>query len=215
METIVEKMRDNDPELMRFVEIKELKEYLDEEQVNNLIKILDTSPSKINLIFSFLLDVGLRAEEVINLRKEDIDMIKKIVKICQHEKNGLIDWIPRSFACRREIELSREVYNLLKPFVENIKEGEFLIKSKKGKYKLNSFINIINQVLKKTPSIGCACGTQVLRRTFIIKQILAGMSLEKITKIVGHESIRVTLNFLSKCIISEGSNIIHKQNREM
>ena len=113
-------------------------DFLSKEEMRDLLRKPDASSKtgrRALIIFTLLYDAGLRISELINLKVEDIDLTHDIarIKVIKSKNNK-----------SRQIPITENTKNLLKEFIKEKEQNDYLIVSnKKDKYTPNGIRKII------------------------------------------------------------------------
>ena len=150
---------------------------LSKEEVNSMIEA--TLNLKHRLVLMFLYYTGIRLNEVVNLKWEDVDFQRDIIhlKIAKGEKERIIF-----------------LHDRLKIFVEyfNIKREGFVFLSKMGKKYDKRTIQMIVRNAAKKAGIKKRITPHTLRHSFATHLLEAGADIRQIQKLLGHASIQTT-----------------------
>lgn len=149
--------------------------------------------SRDKLMFYILFNLGLRCEELRELKLQDIDMENAILNINKAKKDSV-----------RSIAISTEGMELLKYYLvdrelKNPKCDNLFISMRSTKITRNeSVTHILKSLLDKT-SFSEERKKEITvhktRHTFATQSVRAGEDVGKISRILGHKSINTTLNF--------------------
>jgi len=185
-------------QLPNFVSKKEIEIIL-----SNFNKPKDYFEHRNQIIFEMLYNTGIRREELINIKEDDIDFNKQTITILGKGKKERI--IPLHILFLQQIKLYLSVVN---QFKGNNKRGFLFLDKNKHKMKPKSVYNIINKILdscmstdKKSP--------HVLRHTFATHLLNNGADLNSIKELLGHSSLASTQIYTHNSI--EKLKEIHKQ----
>lgn len=145
-------------------------------------KIIDsTTHIKHKCILSLLYSAGLRRSELINLKIEDIDSDRMLIKV--NEAKGNKD---------RYTLLSKSVLIDLRKYYLEYKPSKYLFEGqKKEKYSATSMINILSSASKKV-GITKHITLHTLRHSFATHLLEAGTDLRYIQLLLGHNSTKTT-----------------------
>lgn len=132
----------------------------------------DADRNKFLLRFMFL--TGMRKSEIINLKKDDIDFDKKIIKI--KNTKGKVD---------REIWITNEIADDIKKYISNSNtELAFNITQNIIKHIFNTLNQQLNYKKKVTPhSLRHSCAVYLVKLGYPIKQL---------AKYLGHKNLNTT-----------------------
>lgn len=139
---------------------------------------------KLWVLAMLLLDTGLRVDEALGLRREDIDFDNLLLRV--DGKGQKQRFVPFSFEMRKI---------LYKFCAEGINEGPFL--SAKGtkltqRYLLRDF----KKLCKKLGISGVRCSWHTLRHTFAVCYLKKGGNLFYLSRTLGHSDIKTTQRYL-------------------
>lgn len=144
---------------------------------NEILKMIDLIENpKHKLILSMLYYAGLRLNEVINIKFEDIDFDRKLihVKVAKGEKE-------------RVIFLHDKIVNLL-----NLKSGGLILMSERGKkYDGRSIQQVVKNAAKKA-RINKKVSPNTLRHSFATHLLEAGADIRYIQQLLGHKNLQTT-----------------------
>ncbi len=160
-------------------EIKNI--YVREEYLKDFLNAFDSFRDK--LIVRFILLTGCRVGEVANLRVEDIDFDKRIIKIVDHGKYEIKK--------QRIVPIDKVTCDMLKEFIGERKTGSVF----------NLSVRAIQKIIKKGALKSkipyCDKITpHKLRHTMAIYWITKGGDLRTLQRILGHNSIKTTEIYL-------------------
>lgn len=165
--------------------------------------------------FKLLLQTGLRCGELVALTWSDVDFTKRIIHVTKTIKNFPSDekedetkrksqWIisePKTKAGRRDIPMTEEAYMILirqrerwkKRKVLSLEFGNYVFLSENGIPISNSTYNSVLKKLCKQFRLR-SISPHMLRHTFATRCIEAGMNPKTLQAILGHSSIKMTLD---------------------
>jgi len=139
--------------------------------------ITNTQNLKHKLIISILYSTGIRLSELINLKRTDIDLEKKLVYI----KRG------KGRKDRLSIISNSLQLDLLKYYSKETFKTPYVFEGRFGKYTKKSVQKVLEKAgkeIKLTP--------HMLRHSFATHLLEAGVDLRYIQKLLGHASIKTT-----------------------
>ena len=150
---------------------------LNKDEVNNMLEA--TVNLKHRLVLMFLYYTGIRLNEVINLRWEDIDFDREVIhlKTTKGEKERVIF-----------------LHNTLKKFIGyfNLRKDEFVFLSNLGKkYDKRTIQMIVRNSAKKT-GITKRITPHTLRHSFATHLLEAGADIRYIQQLLGHSNLQTT-----------------------
>jgi len=140
----------------------------DIEKIKNSLK-----RTKDKLLIQLLLDTGLRAKELLSIRKSDINIEKRFI-IVRNTKNGE----------ERIVFFTEETRKMLEKYIKNMSNDQKLF---------NITYDALYRKLKRLgKKLGIDLRPHILRHTFATQAIRKGMPLPVVQKILGHKDIRTT-----------------------
>lgn len=152
---------------------------LSQQEVKRLFSVVSNQKHK--AILQTIYSGGLRMSEVLNLKINDIDSDRMIIKIRQSK--GAKD---------REVMLAEKLLSLLRVYVAEYKPTDFLFEGQKGgKYSSRSVQQIMKKALKKA-GIKKNATAHTLRHSFATHLLESGTDLRYIQEFLGHKSIQTT-----------------------
>ncbi|MBM9578228.1 tyrosine-type recombinase/integrase [Leptospira sp. 201903070] len=131
-----------------------------------------------------LFSLGLRPEELISIRVEDVDIENRILRICG--LNGVEDRIMVIPGC-----LLKDFYAALK----NKKSEELLFPGKKGKLHRRTIQKLLQKIELKT---GIEITFPIIRRTIAVRMFKRGISIAYISFYLGYKTRRATYKLIGK-----------------
>ena len=172
---------------------RKLPTVLSKQEVNLLLNFSVNIKHK--CILTTIYSAGLRRSELINLKVEDIDSKRGLIKI--RGAKGKKD--RHTLLSEKLISLLREYYRIYQP-VEWLFEGQ-----KGGKYSPTSVAKILKKAVKKS-GIRKHVTPHCLRHSFATHLLEQGTNLRYIQEILGHEDPRTT-QIYTRVATNELSNI--------
>lgn len=157
---------------------KHLPQIIDKEHLLNSITKIENLKHK--SIISLAYSVGLRVSEIINLKIEDIDSKRMIIRI--NNAKGRKD---------RIVPLSQNVLELLREYYAEFKPNEYLFNGQNSKQYSSSSCN---QIVKKY--IDKKYHFHLLRHSCFTHLIENGTDCRLIQKIAGHSNIKTTEGYM-------------------
>ena len=150
---------------------------LSREEVKKMIEITDNIKHK--LILMFLYYAGLRLEEVINLRWQNIDFDRQIIhiKFAKGEKE-------------RVVFLHSKLKEMLEIYGVN-KQGLVFLSQRGRKYNKRTIQQIVKNAARKA-GIKKKVTPHTLRHSFATHLLEAGADIRYIQQLLGHKSLRTT-----------------------
>jgi len=179
--------------------IKDLKAYLDPEQVEKLISVAPHIRDK--LLIRIPWRTGIRVSELINLREQDIDYENRAITIIvqkERKKDG------KPIEKRRVVPIDQGTLDMIKEYLEWAKQfpykGDLLFPMTRQRvneifWKLGKKAGL-KQIGDPAISKHTNMHPHTLRHSFAIHCIKRGMSIERLQKILGHQSPTTTSVYL-------------------
>ena len=168
-----------------------------DEQIK-LIKEIYSSMDCNNLGIYICLATGMRLGEICALRWEDIDMVRRTIKVNQtvqrisvekgEKKTALITDVPKSIYSKREIPISDELFRLLNGIAQ--KQGYVLNDEKPLEPRTYEYR--FNRLLVKAGI--CHRKFHILRHTFATNCVVNGVDIKTLSELLGHSDVKITLN---------------------
>lgn len=150
---------------------------LNKEEVNRIFEA--NLNLKHRLVLMFLYYTGVRLNEIINLKWEDIDIQRGVIhlKVAKGEKERIVF-----------------LHDNLRKFVEyfNLKKEGFVFLSNFGKKYNKRTIQVIVKNAAKKAGIGKKITPHTLRHTFATHLLEAGADIRHIQKLLGHANLQTT-----------------------
>lgn len=138
-------------------------------------------------IFTFAVLTGMRLQEILNLKWEHIDLIKKVIHIVNTD----------SFTTKnhknRKVPINIQLLEILKP-TENKQDYIFTFNNKKinGEYLTKTFKRSVRKA-----GLNDRFHFHSLRHTFATWMIESNVNIYAVSKILGHQSVTTTQKFYS------------------
>ena len=143
--------------------------------------ISSTANQKHKCILSLIYSAGLRRSEVLNLKKEDVDSSRMLIKV--KGGKGKKD---------RYTTLSEKVLELLRDYYKEYRPNDYLFESPNGnQYSATSIQNILKKSARKA-GINKRVHIHMLRHSFATHLLEQGTNLRIIQQLLGHDSIKTT-----------------------
>lgn len=199
--------------------------FYDEQQVQELIKCLESESLKYRALIMLALDTGARRGELTGLEWDDIDFSKNCItinKITQRLNGEIIEKAPKTNSSIRKLQITDITAKILKDFrqsqrLEELRLGSKWIKTNKvftgefgGPMPPETPSHIFENIIKKhnLPKIKF----HELRHTSVSLLINAGIQTQLISKRVGHSSISTTSAIYSHIFNSTECEATQKLN---
>lgn len=167
--------------------------YLTAEEVKILLTAAERHGEETHLFIAIGLHAGLRKGEIVNLRWEDIDMDEELIHIQAKKENkekGIQEFNPKS-GKTRTIPLKTELKNIL---LQYKKATGYLIRPQKENKRDFARSNYCIPITHKkiADETGIKFSPHLLRHTFASHAAIAGVSIYKLQKWLGHSTIEMT-----------------------
>lgn len=158
---------------------KRLPDVISKEEVKEMI--LSTGNMKHKVIISLLYSSGLRRSELIELRQEDIDPNRLLIKV--RDAKGNKD---------RYTQLSKGVLKDLKVYYDQYNPQKFVIEGISGeRYSATSIVNVVKDAANRA-AIKKRVTPHMLRHSFATHHLESGTDLRYIQEWLGHSSPKTT-----------------------
>jgi len=187
---------------------KKIREIYYKEEIR---KMIDNAKGWLKVFILMMAFVGIRTNEVIALRWEDINWDEEKLFICRAVVDGKVtdekgNWIPPKTG-QRLIDIPKALITALKEHQKNSK-SEWVFPSKKGEhYKNATYVNRrhFKPLLEK---LGIEYRTLYsLRHSYATHALLAGVSVLYVAKQLGHADPATTLKFYARFMEQLGIDI--------
>lgn len=158
---------------------RKLPDVLSKEEIGMMLKT--TQNLKHKCIIVLIYSCGLRRSEAINMKLEDIDSKRMVIKIrgAKGEKD-------------RYVQLASGILGLLRDYYHEEKPTIWLFEGAKGKqYSATSIFNVIKHAAQKA-GIKKRVYPHILRHSFATHHLEQGTDLRYIQEWLGHESSKTT-----------------------
>jgi len=171
--------------VQRFKLEKNPPRFLKKKEIDRLVEIAAAHGQDIHFVFALGIYAGLRKNEIVNARWDWFDFDQRLITLSARDNFHLKD------AESRTIPLHEKLGEILLPYREE--EGFIFVpdKDQPGKHRYRyEFKRAFHTVTKKA---GLEWVTpHVLRHTFASQLAIAGVSLYKISKWLGHSDVKTT-----------------------
>jgi len=158
---------------------KRLPDVLSKDEVKRII--LNTNNLKHKCIIVLIYSCGLRRSEAINLKIEDIDSSRMLIKI--RGGKGYKD---------RYVQLAKSLLNILREYYMEYKPKVYIFEGQNNKrYSSTSISNVIKDAAKKA-GIKKRVFPHILRHSFATHHLEQGTDLRYIQEWLGHNSSKTT-----------------------
>lgn len=156
---------------------KQLPKVISKEKIKQMIDLTENLKHK--LIIKLFYSSGLRLQELINLRRKDIDFERRILNVKKGKGNK-----DRITLISDNLKL-----DLLKYYSNNIFKTEYVFEGRNGKYTKKSVQKVLDEAgkrakIKVTP--------HMLRHSFATHLLESGTDIRYIQKLLGHSDLKTT-----------------------
>ncbi len=194
----------NLPNMLEPIKVKEKeREFITEEEFEELVGAIDQLV--VRTVVQTMFYTGGRISEILNLKLEDVDLEGRVIHIIEGKGNK-----------DRNIPINGKLYDILKNYLENIREVDEGIKTDKffankttGKVS-SSYVNECIQ--EATHDLGWEkhISSHILRHSFGTNLLAKGASLVSIQKLLGHTNLAVTSRYLHQDMkkLSDAVNLL-------
>jgi len=156
---------------------KALPKVLSKQQIKLLIDSVDNLKHK--LIIELLYSTGLRLQELINLKRKDIDF----------DNNTLVVRKGKGKKDRITIISENIKLDILKYYSQYSFSTDYIFEGRNGKYSKKSVQLVLNKTAKK---LGFRIHPHMLRHSFATHLLNSGTDIRLIQKLLGHSDISTT-----------------------
>ena len=188
------------------------------EEQNLFLNELSHTDDKYKNIFYIALYTGMRIGEILALKKEDIDLKNRIIKVSKtitKDKNDrpILGETTKTYNSLRDVPIIKPLFPILSDLISEVDNYLFLYNNSfispatiNAHFKklcknanIKVFINpnktvYTNNEIKKVNLKTSSVNTHMLRHTFATRCIESGMNALVLSKILGHKKIEITLN---------------------
>ena len=188
------------------------------EEQNLLLNELSHTDDRYKNVFYIALYTGMRIGEILALKKEDIDLKNKIIKVRKtitKDKNdkAILGETTKTYNSLRDVPIIKPLFPILSDLILEVDNYLFLYNNSfispatiNAHFKklcknanIKVFINpnktvYTNNEIKKVNLKTSSVNTHMLRHTFATRCIESGMNALVLSKILGHKKIEITLN---------------------
>jgi integrase/recombinase XerD len=146
-------------------------------EVEGILNSLDNS--KHRLVLEVVYGLGLRVSEVVNLKQNDIEFERKMVRI-ENSKGGK----------DRYVMLPESLIESLKSYIQ-LNPGKYLFQGRSGKMNIKTVQKVFENALRKS-GIGKKASCHTLRHSFATHLLENGVDVRIIQKLLGHNKLETT-----------------------
>lgn len=158
---------------------KKLPDILSKEEVQRMIQVTSNIKHKCLIVLTY--SCGLRRGEVLNLKINDIDSSRMLIKI--KGAKGRKD---------RYVQLAKPTLRLLRTYYSQYQPKIFIFEGQKGEqYSSTSIVNIVKNAAKRA-KVTKRVYPHILRHSFATHHLEQGTDLRYIQEWLGHSSSKTT-----------------------
>jgi len=193
------KMLSNYENKQQTIHLKRIKFALSKKQREDILNVSKNNNYLHYLIILTQIKTGMRISEVVNLIISQINFEENYIHLESYQANRHhSSWKPKTESGNRVIPIDQDLSDELRLFIKKRRNGYVFISPQKKRPRFNpkSLINMINSYAYQCSSISRAIGSHSLRRTYASYLISKNIPIGTISKILGHKSIKITLNYL-------------------
>jgi site-specific recombinase XerD len=156
---------------------KQLPKVISKEKIREMIDLTDNLKHK--LIIKLLYSSGLRLQELIDLKRKDIDFERGLVNVKKGKGN------------KDRVTLISEALklDLLKYYSNTLFKTEYVFEGRNGKYTKKSVQKVIDEAGKR---VGIEIHPHMLRHSFATHLLEQGTDIRHIQKLLGHSDLKTT-----------------------
>lgn len=161
---------------------KKERTYLSVDEVKTLIENIDHELIKI--VVQTLYFTGLRINECLNLKIDDIDLNSKILHVIRGKGNK-----------NRDIPINEQLLPILKGYLENGRveaHSEYFFATKKSGKLSAPYVNTVLRDTVKSLGWKKHVTAHILRHSFASNLIKNGVNLVYVQRLLGHSNLKVT-----------------------
>ena len=156
---------------------KQLPKVISKEKIKEMIELTENLKHK--LIIKLLYSSGLRLQELIDLKRNDLDFERNLINVRKGKgKKDRVTLISESLKL-----------DLLKYYSENNFKTEYVFEGRSGKYTKKSVQKVLEQAGKR---IGIKVTPHMIRHSFATHLLDEGIDIRYIQKLLGHSDLKTT-----------------------
>lgn len=156
---------------------KQLPKVISKEKIKEMINLTDNLKHK--LIIKLLYSSGLRLQELIDLKRKDIDFERNILNVKKGKgKKDRVTLISDALKL-----------DLLKYYSNNTFHTEYVFEGRDGKYTKKSVQKVLDEAGKRA---GIKVTPHMLRHSFATHLLEQGTDIRHIQKLLGHSDLKTT-----------------------
>ncbi len=156
---------------------KQLPKVISAEKIRKMIELTDNLKHK--LIIKLFYSSGLRLQELINLKRKDIDFERNLLNVRTGKGNK-----DRVTLISESLRL-----DLLKYYSNHLFSTEYVFEGRNGKYTKKSVQKVLEQAGIK---VGIKVTPHMLRHSFATHLLESGTDIRHIQKLLGHSDLKTT-----------------------
>ncbi|WP_321317548.1 tyrosine-type recombinase/integrase [Labilibaculum sp.] len=163
---------------------KKIPQILSPEQVQVLLSCI--SNIKHHALISLAYATGMRRNEILSLRVEDIDSARNMI-IVKYGKGGK----------QRQIPIKSSLLKILREYYKQYRPSKFLFEGYRPdmQYSPTSFRNILRKAALKS-KVNKRITPHTLRHSFATHMLESGLNLKQLQLILGHNAMKTTSIYL-------------------
>lgn len=163
---------------------RKLPKYLREDEVRKLLSAPDRKKTRDRLILRILYRCGLRVSELTNLKIQDIDFDEGMITV----RGGKGDK-------DRVVPVDADTLDMIEFYMAGAEEGTLILSERGEPLSTRQIERIVKKYAKKA-NIKKNVYPHMLRHSFAVHCLKAGMNLRSVQKMLGHSSLTTTQIYL-------------------
>ncbi|MFI2133005.1 tyrosine-type recombinase/integrase [Lysinibacillus fusiformis] len=184
----------------------------DIEKIVEVKKYLGNKNKRDELLFCFGIYTGLRISDILPVKKKDVYnkdvfFVVEIKTKKSRKKNS-------KYTTKRRIPIVPELKKLLSVYCQNIKDDDYLFKSRQGKNQPITRVRVYDILREAAHECGITeIGTHTLRKTFGYHIYQEGKDVALLQEIFGHSAPYITLRYIgvNQKAIDQAYNNLNKK----